>query len=70
MRRPVDLPRGLPHARPTAELGEVECGSVEGLPPGGRAVGLRQVDGTPHEPVWFQIRADRRSAVDQPVSAE
>ena len=44
-RHPVDLPRGLPHAVPGAELHEPGSRLRRGLPPGRRAVGLRQVDG-------------------------
>ena len=49
-RHPVDLPRGLPHAVPGAELHEPGSRLRRGLPPGRRAVGLRQVDEMPREP--------------------
>ncbi len=47
---PVDLPAGLPHGAPGAEPPEAIAGPHRGLPPGRRAVGLRQIDGMPHEP--------------------
>jgi hypothetical protein len=43
-------PGGLPHANPGAEPDHARAGSVEGLPPGRRVVGLRQIDGMPHHP--------------------
>jgi len=47
---PIDLPKGLPHDDPWAELHDVGRGLRRGLPPGRRAVGRCQVDGMPHEP--------------------
>ncbi len=46
---PLDLPEGY-HADPRAELHEAGYRLHRGLPPGWRAVGLRQVDGMPREP--------------------
>ena len=46
-RRP---PPGLPHGAPGAELSEVVASWHRGPPPGRRAVGLRQIDGMPHDP--------------------
>jgi hypothetical protein len=43
--RPADLPEGIPHSDPCAELRDVGRRWRRGLPAGGRAVGLRQVDG-------------------------
>ena len=53
-RNPVDLPKGYHTPGPGAELHKVGRWFRRGLPPGRRAVGLRQVDGMPHEPgaVW------------------
>ena len=50
MRHPADLPKGLPHGDPGTELFDVMSSRAEGLPPGHRVVGLRQVDGMAHEP--------------------
>jgi len=47
---PIDLPEGLPHGAPGAELHDVGRRLRRGLPPGRRAVGRCQVDGMPHEP--------------------
>jgi hypothetical protein len=42
--------RGLPHASPGAERDGARSGSVEGCPRADVWPGLRQVDGTPHNP--------------------
>ena len=53
-RNPVDLPKGYHTPARGQSCTRSAAGSVEGLPPGRRAVGLHQVDGMPHEPgvVW------------------
>ena len=47
---PVDLPPGLPHGDPGAELPESLTGRVEGCPRVAARSGLHQIDGMPHEP--------------------
>jgi len=60
VRHPVDLPEGLPHGGPTAALDHEGARGSREPPPGRRAVGLRQVDGKPHE-------SQRPRASKQPV---
>lgn len=49
VRHPVDLPEGY-HATTRGQSCTRYVGVCRGLPPGRRVVGLRQVDGMPHEP--------------------
>ena len=48
MRHPDDLPKGYHAATRGAELIESKSRAVEGCTPERRVVGLRQVDGMPH----------------------
>jgi len=49
VRHPVDLPEGY-HATARGQSCTRYVAVRRGLPPGPRVVGLRQVDGMPHEP--------------------
>jgi len=49
VRHPVDLPEGY-HAPARGQSWSSCVQERRGLPPGRRVVGLRQVDGLPHEP--------------------
>ena len=48
MLHPDDLPEGYHAVARGTELIEARSRTVEGCTPGHRAVGLRQVDGMPH----------------------
>jgi hypothetical protein len=62
--QPDDLPGGLPHGHPWAERAKRGRRLRQGSPTGGRAVGLRQVDGMAlsgqGSPAWpEQLRSGR-----------
>jgi hypothetical protein len=66
VRHPVDLPEGLPHGVPGAELREVGWRFRRGLPPSRRAVGRCQVDGMPHEHLVCGLAEQTRSGCRLP----
>jgi hypothetical protein len=56
----LDLPGGLPRDAPRASRASSASGGKGMLPPGYRVVGLRQVDGIPHNSQRHKIILDRQ----------
>ena len=68
-RNPVDLPKGYHTPARGQSCTRIGRRFRRGLPPGRRAVGLRQVDGMPHEPgaVWrSKLGANHLPAIVRP----
>jgi hypothetical protein len=70
VRPPLDLPSGLPHVAPDAELHEVGRRWRRGRRPGRRAVGRCQVEGMPHSSRCGGGLDRAAGVVDQPGAGD